>query len=381
MKRTLLVLFLLLSLISQELNAQCGTNATFVGSSTLVSGSGDGSPAHPYTAGSVVRVTVTVGGTYVQAGGNWWHGVQINLGSDFSFATPLNFSRTGFPGNGRWTWSYGFTGNGPGSAGPGVYYDQDNDGNPGNNYGRNTTTLSGTFRFNVVVTGTNTSTAGISANIMSDGFSGNWNTSTCDADALSAAAISVLSNISLPVTLVSVKARKINTNDIELTWQTATEQNVSHFEIEYSPDGRNWTTIGTKQATGNSNILQTYTYIHNQPPGPDFFYRIRSVDQDGRAEYSKVVSVRKDYTTDFMFEKIYPNPVRDKVGINLVAPDAAKAVIALYNATGTLMSEMNINLEKGLNTYSMDLQHLKKGIYLLIFRTGDISIAEKIIKQ
>lgn len=383
MKRPLL-LFTLFLLSYTQASPQCGVGASFVGSTSLVSGSGNGTLVSPYTVGSVVRVTITVAGAYLQLGSNWWHGVQVNLGSNFTFANPISFARSGFPGiNGRWRWSYGFSGgNGPGTAGPGIYYDSDNDGDPSNNYGVNTLLLAGTFRFNVVVTGSNTTTAGITANIMSDGYSGAWASGSCDADALGSAVMSVLGNIVLPVNMLSIQARKTAAETITLNWETATEQNVSHFEIEYSTDGRSWSVIGTKAARGNSNVIQSYSFLHEQVRGENNFYRIRTVDRDGRSSYSRVVTVKQEFTLRYSFDQVYPNPVREgKISIGLLAPESGEGKLAVYNATGLLVYSSGAEFMRGMNTLSLPVTDFVPGIYLIRFTTGATSLTTRFVKE
>lgn len=382
MKRIVPILLLLLFFYTHNVLAQCSASGAFVGSTTLVSGQGNGTPGNPYRPGSVVRVTATISGTYNKVGNNWWHGIQINLGSNFTFATPLNFVRTGFPGNdSRWIWRTSLTGNGPGTAGPGIYYDSDNDGNPADNNGHSTSTLSGTFSFNIVV-GNNASTnATITANILPDGFSGSWSSSSCDADVNVASAKTIFNNVALPATLISFRATKTNDKDIELVWQTATEQNVSHFEIQYSTNGRDWSVIGTQQAVGNSTLLQTYRYLHTQAISADNLYRIRMVDRDNREEYSRVVSIKKEFQAAYTFQKPYPNPVKDKVGFRLIAPEQGQGELSVYNTSGNLVARLQVEVEKGLNEYAMNASQWPSGIYLVRFNNASAVVTEKFLKQ
>ncbi len=55
----------------------------------------------------------------------------------------------------------------------------------------------------------------------------------------------------LPLTLLDFTVTK-NGNIAQLKWQTANEVNTSHFDIERSTDGVNFTAIGKVDAAGNS---------------------------------------------------------------------------------------------------------------------------------
>lgn len=80
-----------------------------------------------------------------------------------------------------------------------------------------------------------------------------------------------------------------------LTWKTANEQNVSHFEIERSIDGIRFITIGTKSA--NNQIQNTYTSIDDIAAlqnNKKIYYRIKEVDIDGRGKQSAARLIQTD---------------------------------------------------------------------------------------
>lgn len=58
--------------------------------------------------------------------------------------------------------------------------------------------------------------------------------------------------VSLPFTLNHFKAINEDCNN-EISWSTASEENLSKFEVTRSIDGKNFTTIGNVNAIGNSN--------------------------------------------------------------------------------------------------------------------------------
>jgi hypothetical protein len=96
--------------------------------------------------------------------------------------------------------------------------------------------------------------------------------------------------MSLPVTFVSFSAERSDNGPVELTWTTTNEINNSHFEIQRSIDGSNWTTLGTAAAGGNS-IADTYTFADVNAPKAQAMYRILQVDLDGKSMYSKIAMV------------------------------------------------------------------------------------------
>ncbi|PLX03348.1 MAG: hypothetical protein C0594_10565, partial [Marinilabiliales bacterium] len=68
----------------------------------------------------------------------------------------------------------------------------------------------------------------------------------------------------LPVELLSFNAEYV-AGDVELKWQTASEINNDHFEIERTSDGVNFETVLTVQGMGNTNSLNDYFALDENP--------------------------------------------------------------------------------------------------------------------
>jgi len=115
----------------------------------------------------------------------------------------------------------------------------------------------------------------------------------------------------LPLQITSFGATH-TADRVQLGWQTATELNTSRFIIQHSTDGSSFTDIGTVKAVGSG--ANSYSYPDTHPANGINYYRLESVDKDGAATYSKIVScemsvVSKQFT-------IYPNPAKDNVTIS-----------------------------------------------------------------
>ncbi|MEM9992033.1 MAG: hypothetical protein AAF738_09725, partial [Bacteroidota bacterium] len=83
----------------------------------------------------------------------------------------------------------------------------------------------------------------------------------------------------VPVELVTfqVKAEDcLNT----LWWQTASELNFSHFEVERSEDGMHFEQLTKVAGAGNTLQLQTYGYKDAVKTAGTYYYRLKSVDLD-----------------------------------------------------------------------------------------------------
>ena len=101
--------------------------------------------------------------------------------------------------------------------------------------------------------------------------------------------------VTLPVTFVAFAATR-NEGTVQLVWNTANENNNSHFDVERSANGSEWETIGTI-AAGTGSLEDSYSYSDEAAPAAQTQYRIRQVDLNGNYQYSKVVLVNSVPTT------------------------------------------------------------------------------------
>ncbi|HTE34392.1 MAG TPA: T9SS type A sorting domain-containing protein [Chryseolinea sp.] len=153
-------------------------------------------------------------------------------------------------------------------------------------------------------------------------------------------------------------------NAAVISWQTATEINTDHFEVQRSVNGADWTTIATQRAAGQSSTLQDYSYTDRaQVSSPKLFYRILSVDIDGRKKYTETKSSACGSTENW---QVWPNPVQQQLYIRLTAERAYKTSMQLFDNKGTLVRQWQRSLVRGINQFTVDMQDLAAGTYHLI---------------
>jgi hypothetical protein len=78
---------------------------------------------------------------------------------------------------------------------------------------------------------------------------------------------------------------------VRLNWTTYMESNVNHFTIEKSINGGTFYKIAQVPAAGNSTSTNNYQFYDNSPNGPNGYYRIVSVDNDCRRNYTIIIRV------------------------------------------------------------------------------------------
>jgi Secretion system C-terminal sorting domain len=186
----------------------------------------------------------------------------------------------------------------------------------------------------------------------------------------------------LPLKLISFSAM-LNNSNTDLTWRTVSETNVSHFEIEKSLDGRNFSEAGIVFAKGNETDITTYSFsdaINTDKEGV-VYYRIRSVDMDGKCQYSDVRIIRISKQTESNISiHTYPNPVIRELRISIPANWQNKKVIyEVINATGHVSKKIESGSSSQTETVNIDA--LAPGFYFVRVSCDGQTAQQKIVKQ
>jgi len=196
--------------------------------------------------------------------------------------------------------------------------------------------------------------------------------------ALSFQTASVQVTTPLPLTLVSFDATA-GDGTVLLQWKTASEQNVSHFEVERGIDGSVFTPIGQVAATGNSRVPQHYQLTDPAPGTGRIYYRLKMIDLDGSITYSRVVTV--SVTPRLMVTFISPNPFTDAISVNLQLGQPQQVDIRLLDATGRQIRSLLFNGQKGMNTVQVrQLERLSNGLYIIQLHTDSQDLQYKVIR-
>jgi len=178
----------------------------------------------------------------------------------------------------------------------------------------------------------------------------------------------------LPVEFVGFNIASIGNNKINITWKTATEINTDHFEVEKSVDGRNFSLLTKVNASGNSQIVKTYSVSDLLDNTSDlFYYRIKSVDKDGAAQYSNVQTVSAK-TKGTYVNHVYPNPAKigQDLNVEVVTDKDQFASFILINEQGKIVSSKEKSITQGFNRVGLRLSNfLTAGNYYMVVKVGN----------
>lgn len=181
----------------------------------------------------------------------------------------------------------------------------------------------------------------------------------------------------LPVTILQIKATPVAGN-IRVNWQVAQEQQVAHYELYHSTDGRNYSLLNQQPAQRTRN----YSWLHELPESGWHYYKVRCVDLNGMYKWTNVAAANLKQQDASV--QVYPNPVRHHQ-LQLLFTRATTGVHAasVYNSAGQLVYQSQINLPGSSSQQIVQLPvTLQQGTYRLrlISAKGNVQTATFILE-
>ncbi|GAA4425582.1 T9SS type A sorting domain-containing protein [Pontibacter saemangeumensis] len=186
--------------------------------------------------------------------------------------------------------------------------------------------------------------------------------------------------VPLPVELVYFTAT-VQNGTVNLQWLTASEKDNKEFVVERSADGKTFEGIGTVQGNGNSSVPINYSFADKTPMAGTAYYRLKQVDLSGEFAYSNVIAVSAEGLASDMQLQAYPNPFQDELNITVTAPNNGSASLKLFDVQGRLVHTGTIELQAGLNEYTLPLRSVRKGMYILRLTGNGINGTIKVLKN
>ena len=188
----------------------------------------------------------------------------------------------------------------------------------------------------------------------------------------------------LPVEFVSFEGRRAGNETVALRWKTASETNNAGFRVQRrrSNDG-DWKTIGQKQGAGTTSQPQSYRFTDT---GFSFetdalFYRLKQIDADGTAHFSKTITVERD-VDEVQLLGTSPNPARQRATVRYALPQKQEIAVRLYDVLGREVRTVVNGRQEGRHRQAIDVSGLPSGMYVLrLEATGQVDTQKMMIVQ
>lgn len=174
-----------------------------------------------------------------------------------------------------------------------------------------------------------------------------------------ATGIGPLINDPLPVTLLYFVAN-CQSNDVLLSWATATEKNADRFVVEASNDGIEFASIGEILANGQSNVLQSYQFLVNASTYS--YFRLKEIDFDGSVEIFKIIENPCIELQDAVNARYSPS---EGFVVDIVSSKSKKLQLSITAINGQNILNKKLDIQYGAQRLVYPTETLPKGIYIL----------------
>lgn len=169
----------------------------------------------------------------------------------------------------------------------------------------------------------------------------------------------------LPVNIASISVAKSNGSHT-VSWQTLNETNNAGFEVQRSVDGTNFSNIlfvASKAVNGSSASSINYSASDVKPLQGTNYYRLKQIDKDGKTNYSSIVSIKNISSDAWAVIAVYPNPVKDKLTVQLNTNDVNDVEVAIFNSLGKQVIRNKYIVLAGQTQTVTDVASLPMGFY------------------
>lgn len=184
----------------------------------------------------------------------------------------------------------------------------------------------------------------------------------------------------LPIQLVSFSGSLVN-NKAQVKWLVEENETGSHFEIEKSSDGKNFSSIGlvmTSDKVGSEN----YTYTETSELIGEAYYRLKIVNKNNSISQSRIIVLKNQKAGKSNSLAVMQNPVESMLAFNYTASKPGASMINIYNLSGIKVFTTHLNAQAGLNSLSLSVGNkLSSGAYVLEVVNGADRSVTKIIKK
>lgn len=171
-------------------------------------------------------------------------------------------------------------------------------------------------------------------------------------------------NIPLPVNFIGLVASRNTDNLVSLKWDVTEEINVREYQVERSENGSSFSSVGIIAAKGKS----IYSFNNTDLSSGNIFYRVKSVDIDGRFKYSSIIKLSANSLNSYTDKiKIYPTPAKDEITI-VHAKLTRNARMAIISVDGKILK--SITPSTGSSHTFTNINGLAPGLYFLRLEDG-----------
>lgn len=183
----------------------------------------------------------------------------------------------------------------------------------------------------------------------------------------------------LPVSLVSFNAFRLDNNAVQLKWNTLSEKNNVSFSVLRAGDNKEFKVINTVKGNGTTNEVHTYGFIDYEPYLGINYYKLVQTDNDGVSrDLGDIQQVLFGMNKNKLMI-LQDNNSTSEIKVLYVADKQVVARIYVRGLLGEIIYESDCYINKGYNEITVP-KSLTHGVYTFQLKVNGESQVVKFIK-
>jgi hypothetical protein len=181
----------------------------------------------------------------------------------------------------------------------------------------------------------------------------------------------------LPLKFLNFNA-VLSNNKVALQWNVQNELGLDKYIVERSSDGTHFNPV--TNVTSKNQLVSQYNFVDPQALSGIAYYRIKSVGANGQANYTGIVKVSGNLSTQL---EVYPNPVRGNI-INLSfkpTTGGSFSMILVNRAGQQVLTKSLGQVQNNFNSSIVLPDNILPGVYTLIVRSNETELMRTILIQ
>ena len=182
--------------------------------------------------------------------------------------------------------------------------------------------------------------------------------------------IRIIVSGSLP-TSAALGATSYN-NKVDLKWEAAPVASLSSYTIERSEDGQKFINIG-QISSKEISTTNSYKFLDNSPVNGINYYRLATVDLNGKVNYSKIVSAANKIESSFALQNVMVSVNSKNIKVVINSKDAQLINMVVADVSGRILYSNPLQLQIGLNVIDKKIPSVINGVYFVkLFSTNEV---------
>jgi hypothetical protein len=181
-----------------------------------------------------------------------------------------------------------------------------------------------------------------------------------------------ITGAAVPVTIEYFKGSRQSSGNL-LDWKVACYNSpTATMVLERGSDARKFDPINSITETA-TRCLQPFSFVDASPLAGVNYYRLKTIDADGKVSYSTIVAlINKD--KGFEITSLMPNPVKATAILSVISAEKTIMQVVVSDLAGRQLSKQQVILIAGSNQVPLKLASLASGTYQVTGITADGTI-------